>query len=149
MGDRPERPLRILIADDHLPFRIGLRSELEGAGFEICAEAGNGPEAVAAALRERPGLCFIDAHMPHDGISAAEAIHRSLPGTRILMVTASPDEAGALAAARAGADGYLPKDVSPGRLPHIVRGVAAGEAAFPRRLLMPVLRAVRQECSET
>ena len=142
----PAQSLRILIADDHPRFRLALRHDLEGAGFEICAEAGTGAEAVVAALRERPDLCFIDSHMPDDGMSATEAIRRSLPATRIVLITATPDEDGALAAARAGADGYLPKDVSPRRLPHIVRAIAEGETAFPRRLLRPVLRAVRRAC---
>ncbi len=137
-------PLRILIADDHPRFRLALRHDLEEAGHEICAEAGTGAEAVAAALRERPDLCFIDSHMPSNGVSAAEAIRRSLPTTRIVLLTATPDEDGVLAAARAGADGYLPKDVSPSRLPHIVRAVAEGETSFPRRLLRPLLRAVQQ-----
>ena len=78
-----------------------------------------------------------------DGITAAESIRRSLPAVKIVLITAFPDEDGALAAARAGADGYLNKDISSRRLPHVVRAVAQGETSYPRRLLHPVLRALR------
>jgi DNA-binding NarL/FixJ family response regulator len=59
-------------------------------------------------------------------------------------MTVTPDEEGAIAAARAGADGYLAKDVDPRRLPYVVKAVAAGQAAYPRRLMRGLLRAVRQ-----
>ncbi len=140
----PAQSLRILIADDDPRWRAALRHDLERAGFEICAEAGTGPAAVAAARQERPDLCFIDVQMPGgDGITATETIRLALPATKILVMTASPDEEGTLAAARAGADGYLAKDVSPGRLPYIVRAVVAGETTFPRLLLRRLLEEIR------
>jgi DNA-binding NarL/FixJ family response regulator len=132
--------IRIVIADDHALTRALLREELEGAGFEVCGEAATGAEALEAALRERPDLCLLDVVMPGgDGLLAAREIKRALPETRIVMVTATPDEDGVVAAARAGADGYLGKGFDPSRLPEIVRAVAAGETAFPRRLLRHVL----------
>lgn len=133
-------PCRILIADDHALIRVLLREELEKAGFEVCGEAATGAEAVEAALRERPDLCLLDVVMPAgDGFHAAREIKRALPETKIVMVTAIPDEEGVVAAARAGADGYLGKDFDPSRLPEIVRAIAAGEVAYPRRLLRHVL----------
>jgi DNA-binding NarL/FixJ family response regulator len=132
--------MRIVIADDHAPIRTLFRNELEGAGFEVCAEAATAAEAVEAALRERPDLCLLDVLMPaEDGLFAAREIRRALPETKIVMVTAVPDEEGVVAAARAGADGYLAKDLDLSRLPDIVRAIAAGEAAYPRRLLRHVL----------
>jgi DNA-binding NarL/FixJ family response regulator len=132
--------VRILIADDHAPMRTLLREELEGAGFEVCGEAVSGPEALEAALRERPDLCLLDVLMPGgDGMAAAREIRKALPATKIVMVTAVPDEEGVVAAARVGADGYLAKDLDLTRLPEIIRAVAAGEAAYPRRLLPHVL----------
>jgi DNA-binding NarL/FixJ family response regulator len=140
----PDRPLRILIADDNARLRAALRQDLAAAGLEICAEAGTGPDTVAAALRYHPDVCLIDVEMPgEDGITAVETISRSAPGIRLILVTATPSEEGALAAARAGADGYLPKDVNPQRLPVIVRAVAGGEAAYPRRLLGCLLLEIR------
>jgi two-component system, NarL family, response regulator DevR len=77
------------------------------------------------------------------GIAAAESIRRSAPDLRIVLTTAFPDEDGAQAAARAGADGYLAKDVDRRRLPYVIRAVAGGETTYPRHLLHPVLRALR------
>jgi DNA-binding NarL/FixJ family response regulator len=132
--------VRIVIADDHALIRNVLREELERAGFEVCGEAATGAEALEVALRERPDLCLLDVVMPGgDGVFAAREIKRALPETKIVMITAVPDEEGIVAAARAGADGYLGKDFDPSRLPEIVRAVAAGETAFPRRLLRHVL----------
>ena len=140
----PTRPLRVLIADDHVVMRRSFREDLEAAGIEVCAEAATGAEAVCAALAERPDLCLLDVRMPEgDGITAAESIRRSLPGVKIVLITAFPDEDGVLAAARAGADAYLAKDIGSRRLPHVLRAVARGETSYPRRLLYPVLRALR------
>jgi two-component system, NarL family, nitrate/nitrite response regulator NarL len=143
--ETPARPLRILIADDHPVIRRALRHDLERGGLEVCAEAPTGAQAVEAALREQPDLCLLDIQMPGGGgLAAIEAIRRSLPAAKIVLITAAPDEDGVLAAARAGADGYLAKDVDPRRLPQIVRAVAGGETAYPRRLLWPLLRALRR-----
>jgi two-component system, NarL family, response regulator LiaR len=62
---------------------------------------------------------------------------------KIVLITAFPDEDGVLAAARAGADGYLAKDIGLRRLPQVLRAVMRGETSYPRRLLYPVLRALR------
>jgi two-component system nitrate/nitrite response regulator NarL len=137
--------LRVLIADDHPQFRGDLREDLERGGIEVCAEAGTGTEAIAAALRERPDLCLLDVRMPGDGIAAARAIRRVLPAVKVILITAAPDEDGVLAAAHAGAHGYLAKDVNPRRLPQIVRAVAGGETAYPRSLLGALLRSLTQE----
>ena len=131
-----------MIADDHALTRALLREELEGAGFEVCGEAATGTEALEVAVRERPDVCLLDVVMPGGGgILAAREIKRALPATKIVMVTAVPDEDGVVAAAQAGADGYLGKGFDPARLPAIVHAVAAGEAAYPRRLLRHVLAA--------
>jgi DNA-binding NarL/FixJ family response regulator len=142
--ERPARPLRILIADDHPLIRLALRRDLERGGLEVCAEARTGAEAVEAALRERPDLCLLDIQMPEGGLAVTAAIRRSLPTAKVVLITAIPDENGVLAAARAGADGYLAKDVDRRRLPQIVRAVASGETTYPRRLLWPLLRALHQ-----
>lgn len=139
----PTRPLRVLIADDHVVMRRSFREDLEAPGIEVCAEAATGAEAVRAAIAERPDLCLLDVRMPGDGITAAESIRQALPGVKIVLITAFPDEDGALAAARAGADAYLAKDIGSRRLPHVLRAVTQGETSYPRRLLHPVLRALQ------
>lgn len=143
--DIPTPKLRVLIADDHVPTRTALRGDLEEGGIEVCAEAGTGTQAIDAALSMRPDVCLIDMRMPDDGgMIATEVIRRVLPSAKIVLMTATPDEEGALTAARSGADGYLDKNVDPRRLPQVVKAVAAGQAAYPRRFTHSLLRAIRQ-----
>lgn len=143
--DMPALTLRVLIVDDHVPTRAALRQDLEDGGVEMCAEAGTCAQAIDVALRVRPDVCLIDVRLPDGGgIAATETIRRALPSTKVVLITATPDEEGAVAAARAGADGYLGKNVDPRRLPLIVKAVAAGEAAYPRRLMRGVLQVIRQ-----
>ena len=139
----PAPRLRVLIADDHVPTRTALRVDLEEGGLEVCAEVGTGADAIDAALSLRPDVCLIDVQMPDGGIVAAETIRQALPLVKVVLMTATPDEEGALAAARAGADGYLDKNIDPRRLPEVVRAVVAGQAAYPRRLTPGLLRAIR------
>ncbi|HZV76028.1 MAG TPA: response regulator transcription factor [Conexibacter sp.] len=127
---------RVLIADDHVAARAGVRAALERGGFVVCAEAPDGPGAVEAALREHPDACLLDVQMPGgSGIDAAAKIAARLPGTAIAMLTVSADEEDLFAAIQAGAVGYLLKDVDPERLPFALAGVLAGEAAIPRALV--------------
>jgi two-component system, NarL family, nitrate/nitrite response regulator NarL len=147
--EMPTPKLRVLIADDHVPTRTALRENLQEGGIEVCAEAGTGAQAIDAALSSRPDVCLIDMRMPDDGgIIATEAIRQALPSAKIVLMTATPDEEGALAAACTGADGYLDKNVDPRRLPQVVKAVAAGQAAYPRRLTHSLLRAIRQANQE-
>ena len=136
-------PLRALVADDHAPTRAGVRDALEADDFVVVAEAATAEAAVEAARRERPDVCLLDIHMPGGGIAAAGEIGEHLPGSRIVMLTASRDDADLFAALKAGASGYLLKDINPERLPAALRGVLAGEAALPRTLVARVLEEFR------
>jgi DNA-binding NarL/FixJ family response regulator len=136
-------PLRALVADDHAPTRRGVREALEADGFVVVAEVATAGAAVEAALRERPDVCLLDIHMPGSGIAAAGEISEQLPGARIVMLTASHEDADLFAALKAGASGYLLKDMNPERLPAALRGVMAGEAALPRTLVTRVLEEFR------
>ena len=120
-----------MIADDHPLIRMSFRQDLEAAGITVCAEAGTGAEAIRAALAERPDLSLLDVRMPEGGgLAAAESIRRSLPATKVVLITAFPDKEGVLAAIRSGADGYLAKDISGQRLHHIVCAVIQGETVY-------------------
>jgi DNA-binding NarL/FixJ family response regulator len=133
-GSRPaRRPLRTLIADDNVRARARVREMLEGAGLQVCAEAGNARAAVEAALRERPDVCLLDVHMPGGGIAAAAEISARLPGTAVVMLTVSSEEKDVSESLRAGARGYLLKDMDLARIPETLRAVLAGEVALPRR----------------
>lgn len=129
----------MVLADDHLGVRAGTRMALEEGGFLVCAEAVDSQGAVDAARRERPDLCLLDVIMPGGGIEAAAQISAELPDTAIVMLSVSDDEDHLFDAIRAGASGYLLKDMDPDRLSAALSGVLAGEAAFPRRLVIRVI----------
>jgi DNA-binding NarL/FixJ family response regulator len=135
--------LRVLVADDHPPTRAGVRLALERGGFVVCAEAADAASAIEAALRERPEVCLLDINMPGNGIQAAEAITRELPGSAVVMLTVSRTDADLFDALRAGASGYLLKDIDPARLPLALHGVLEGEAALPRRLVALLIEEFR------
>ena len=128
-------PVRVVIADDHVPTRAGVRLALEGHGFEVCAEESSGPAAVAAAVREQPDVCLLDVHMPGGGIVAAAEIAERLPETAVVMLTVSRDDADLFEALKAGARGYLLKDIDPDRLGPELEAVLRGEAALPAKLV--------------
>jgi DNA-binding NarL/FixJ family response regulator len=128
-------PFTVLIADDHPPTRAGIRSSLEEDGFVVCAEVADGPSAVEAAVRERPDVCLLDIHMPGNGISAAKEISAQVPETAVVMLTVSRSDDDVFDALRAGAAGYLLKDMDSTRLARALEGVLRGEAALPRTLV--------------
>lgn len=130
-----DKRISVLIADDHPPTRAGIRTALEDAGIGVSAEVGDASAAVEAARRERPDVCLLDIHMPGNGINAAKTISLELPGTPIVMLTVSINEDDLFDALRAGASGYLIKDINPERLGPALRSVLEGEAALPRNLV--------------
>jgi len=123
-----------LIADDHPPARAGVKASLEGHGFVVIGEESDAPGAVEAASRLQPDVCVLDIFMPGDGIVAAARIHDAWPSIAVVMLTIAADDDHLFAALRAGACGYLLKDIDPERLPAALRGVLNGEAALSRLL---------------
>ena len=140
---RAERAIRVLVADDHPLTRLGIRHAL-GDGFEVCAEADDAEAAVEAALREQPDICLLDVGMPGNGISAAARIAALLPRAAVVMISAARDDDTLLAALRAGAVGYLPKEMAFTRLPEALLGVLDGEAALPRDVTARLLQELRR-----
>jgi DNA-binding NarL/FixJ family response regulator len=132
--------LRVLIADDHPATLDDVRSALEGdEAFSVCAVARDAPQAVQAAVRERPDICLLDVRMPGSGIAAAWEIAARLPNVKIVMLTVSDQDTDLFAALRAGADGYLLKTMNLKRLRNALIGVQSGEAAIQRALVARVL----------
>jgi DNA-binding NarL/FixJ family response regulator len=128
--------LRVLIADDHPPTRAGVRLSLEESGrFEVVGEVATAGAAVEAAQRLHPDVVLLDIVMPGGGIEAAREITSCCPDSAVVMLTVSRDDADLFAALRAGARGYLLKDIDPDRLANALEGVVAGEAALPRGLV--------------
>jgi DNA-binding NarL/FixJ family response regulator len=137
-------PIRVVIADDHPPTRAGIARALEGDNFVICAEAPDAATAIAAALQHRPDVCLLDIHMPGNGVDAAGEITSRLPETSVIMLTVSRNDSDLFDALRAGASGYLLKDMNPSRLADAIRGVLNGEAAMPRTLVAHLIEEFRE-----
>ena len=140
----------VLIADDHPPTRAGVRASLETTlGFVVVAEAATAAQAVEAAKLHQPDVALLDIHMPGNGIAAARAIAAEVPSTRVVMLTVSRDDADLFDALRAGAAGYLLKDIDPSRLGHALTGVLEGEAALPRGLVAKLIDEFRNRDAAT
>jgi two-component system, NarL family, response regulator LiaR len=122
--------IRVLIADDHAVVRQGLRTFLELQGdIEVVADVADGEAALEAAAKHQPDVVLMDLVMP--GVGGVEAIGRlrdAQPQARVLVLTSFLDDDKLFPAVRAGAAGYLLKDVEPGELVRAIRTVADGES---------------------
>jgi DNA-binding NarL/FixJ family response regulator len=126
--------IRVVVADDHALFRRGLEMVLESEpDIEVVAEANHGGEAVAMATEHVPDLVLMDVRMPaadgiNGGIEATQAIKDAVPNTKILMLTISDEEEDLYDAIKAGASGYLLKEISIEEVADAIRSVHAGQS---------------------
>ncbi|MEV6036179.1 response regulator transcription factor [Nonomuraea sp. NPDC052116] len=129
--------IKVLLADDHELVRKGFRLMLDAQpDLGVVGEAADGAEAVELCRRLRPDVVLMDLHMPGlDGVRATELITAELPEVRVLALSTFDLDENVVAALRAGAGGFLPKDVSPEELIEGVRVVHRGESAVAPRLL--------------
>lgn len=125
-------PIRILLVDDHLLVREGIKKLLEGvADFEIVGEAENGRRAVTMTQRLLPDVVLMDVAMPRlNGIEATRQLMRANPKTKVIIVSAHSDEAYVAQVNAAGASGYLVKQSSFDMVAKAIRTVMAGETFF-------------------
>ena len=124
--------IHLVIADDHLVVRDGLRGMLESQpDFEVVGEASNGEEAVHLTSSLKPEVVLMDLRMPvMDGVTAIRQIKDSQPGVQVLVLTTYDSDADILPAIEAGATGYLLKDISREELYSAVRATARGESVL-------------------
>ena len=127
--------MRILIADDHALFRDGLRSLLMAEGHEVAGEAKNGREAVSLTRELKPDLVLMDLQMPEvDGLAATRLIAAEMPEVKVVILTASDEEAKLFDAIKSGAQGYLLKNLEADAFFEMLDRAQRGEPA-----LTPVL----------
>lgn len=125
--------IRVLIVDDHAVVRQGLRTFLELQDtsvlpIEVIGEAANGKQAIELACRSQPDVVLLDLVMPElDGIQATTGIIACSPSTRVIILTSFGEEDQVLPAIRAGAQGYLLKDIPPDELAQAIRQVYLGQ----------------------
>jgi two-component system, NarL family, response regulator LiaR len=134
--------IRVLVADDHGVVREGLRSFLAlQDDIEVVGEAGDGEEALEAVRRLGPDVALMDLVMPRmDGIEAIRHIRAESPQTRVIVLTSFVDEDKMLPAVRAGAAGYLLKDVEPHELVTAIRTVHGGAALLHPAVVAELVR---------
>lgn len=132
---------RVLLVDDHALLREGLAGIIAAQpDLEIVGQAGDGLEAVVMAQALQPDLVLMDVQMPAlDGIEAARQIKEALPATTIVMLTVRDDDEKLLEALKAGAQGYLLKDIHSREMLAMLRGALRGEAALSPRMAGRVL----------
>jgi DNA-binding NarL/FixJ family response regulator len=123
-------PIRLLLVDDQALFREGLHTLLSVHDeVQVVGEAANGEEALQQVARLAPDVVLMDVRMPVlDGVAATRQICRAYPASRVIMLTTFDDDEYVFEGLRAGAAGYLLKDVSSGKLLEAIRATAAGES---------------------
>lgn len=125
-------PIKLLIADDHVFYREGVRALLSNVpDLEVVGEANNGEEAITQANKLQPNVILMDLKMPGmNGIDATRKINETQPNIGVLVITMFDDDASVFAAMRAGARGYLLKDADKDEVVRAIVAVERGEAIF-------------------
>lgn len=132
--------MRVLIADDHALFRDGVRSLLEARGVVVVGEAANGREAIESVRRLMPDVVLMDLFMPElGGLDATRAISAEMPSVKVVVLTASEDDADLFESIKSGAQGFLPKDLSADQLIDMLERVIRDEPALTPILARKVL----------
>jgi DNA-binding NarL/FixJ family response regulator len=139
-------PIRVLIADDDPLARRVVRDTLVAAGgFAIAADAANGAEAIELALHHRPDVVVLEYALPRmDGLLVTRKLVQGAPEVRLLVLSSTTEEDLVFHALRAGASGFLSKEMEIEKLPEAVRALMRGEAAVPRAMTMRLIERLRQ-----
>jgi DNA-binding NarL/FixJ family response regulator len=137
--------VRVMIVDDHPIWRRAVERDLAEAGFEVVAAVGDGEAAVRIAPATRPDVVLMDLQLPAmTGVEATAHLVHADPSVRVLMLSTSGEDTDVLAAAKAGARGYLVKSAAVDELIDAVRRTAGGEAVFSPGLAALVLGEFRR-----
>jgi len=133
--------IRILIADDHLIIRQGLRLILETEpGFELAGEASDGAEALELCRKLKPDVVLMDLRMPNmDGLTAIQKLHAEMPGIAVVILTTFNEDDLMLRGLQAGARGYLLKDTDRSTLFDTIRAAARGETLLKPEIMARLL----------
>ena len=139
------KPIQLLVVDDHLIARLGLRTLLGGfPQFQVVGEAGTASEAIAATLRLKPDVVLLDIRLPDgSGLEACRVIQQSGLDTKVLILTSFADDTLVFDAIAAGADGYLLKEICSDELVRAIESVAAGKSVLDPAVTRRVMSRAR------
>ncbi len=135
-------PIRILLADDHVIMREGLRALLKQAGMDVIGEASDGREALRVAHEQQPDVAVLDIGMPHlNGLETARRLRETLPQTKIVLLTMHTEDPYVLEALQAGAVGYVLKTQAALDIVQAIRDVLQGGLYLSPRVSRAVVKA--------
>jgi DNA-binding NarL/FixJ family response regulator len=137
---------RVVLVEEHPTLRAAVRKVLEGNGFVVCGEAQDATEGLRVVLRARPDVCLVGLRQEEESLRMISRItdEESGTGAVVIVLTASRSTESMIAAIRAGAAGYLLKEMNPARIPAALRGVLKGEAAMPRTLVVRLIKEIQR-----
>ena len=139
--------IRVLLVDDHVLFRSGVRALLERHDdFAVLDEASDGLEGIKRVRSLKPDLVLLDLNMPGiSGLEAVKVIVEEMPGVRVLMLTVSEDAQDLMEALRAGASGYLLKNIEMDALLDAIRRAAEGDSVVSPQMTAKLIQGVREQ----
>jgi len=143
-GNAPDGFPSVLIADDDVPYRRGVREALEADGFVVVAEAGDAETAITATSRLRPDILLLEIDLPGNGLTAVGRIAKATPKTSIVVLSRSERPDDVVTALTRGASGYLLKGISGERLASTLRGAYDGEPPLSRSLVPHLVEEIRR-----
>lgn len=145
------KQIRILIVDDHTLLRSGIKLALQRhEGFEVVGEAGDGLEGIKRAKQLKPDVVLLDLHMPGtSGLEALRVLVEDVPETQVVMLTVSEDAEDLLETLRAGARGYLLKNIDTEFLLESIRRAARGESVMSPQMAQKLADSVRAPSKES
>ena len=138
-----DAPLRVMLVDDHALVRSAVRQALTAPGVEVVGEGSSADDALDMAPQLRPDVLLLDINLPDgDGLRVLRELRPRLPATKIVMLTVSTDRRDLMEAVRAGAAGFLTKDLSPDALLRSVLGLRRGDLPMSRAMAAEVVRSL-------
>ncbi|GAA3751263.1 response regulator transcription factor [Streptomyces tremellae] len=144
-----DAPVTVMVVDDHPMWRDAVARDLAEAGYDVVATAGEGAQAVRRARATSPQVLVLDLNLPGlPGVQVCKELVGTLPGLRVLVLSASGEQADVLEAVKSGATGYLVKSASTAELVEAVRRTAVGDAVFTPGLAGLVLGEYRRLAAE-
>ena len=140
---------KVLLIDDHTLFRAGLEDLLTRRGIEVVAAVGSGDEGIQQVAELKPDIVLLDMRMPQmSGLSVLKQLRADDPALKVVMLTTSTNDSDLLEALRAGARGYLLKDIEPDELVLAIREILVGKTVVAPELSSVLARFVRREDGE-